>query len=91
MAELLPNGTLVLHGIRLSVSHQFNPLYAELNPICHLLALLGAHHIFHVSGLRVKRFKCPSRVRYLSSNPILEECDAIIHYVFQYFSVSKGY
>ena len=32
-----------------------NPLNAELNPICHLLALLGAHHIFHVSGLRVKR------------------------------------
>jgi hypothetical protein len=25
----------------------------ELNPICHLLALLGAHHIFHISGLRV--------------------------------------
>jgi hypothetical protein len=32
----------------------FNPLNAELNPICHLLALLGAHHIFDVSGLRVK-------------------------------------
>ena len=30
-----------------------NPLNAELNPICHLLALLGAHHIFQVSGLRV--------------------------------------
>ena len=30
-----------------------NPLNAELNPICHLLALLGAHHIFHVSELRV--------------------------------------
>jgi len=30
-----------------------NPLNAELNPIYHLLALLGAHHIFHVSGLRV--------------------------------------
>jgi len=30
-----------------------NPLNAELNPICHLLALLEAHHIFHVSGLRV--------------------------------------
>ena len=30
-----------------------NPLNAELNPICHLLALLGAHHILHVSGLRV--------------------------------------
>jgi len=32
----------------------FNPLNAELNPICHLLALLGAHHILHVSRLRVK-------------------------------------
>ena len=31
-----------------------NPLNAELNPICHLLALL-AHHIFHVSGLRVNQ------------------------------------
>ena len=30
-----------------------NPLNAELNPICHLLALLEVHHIFHVSGLRV--------------------------------------
>jgi len=31
-----------------------NPLNAELNPICHLLALLGTHHIFHVSWLRLK-------------------------------------
>ena len=31
-----------------------NPLNAELNPICHLLALLGAHHIFHVRRIRVK-------------------------------------
>jgi hypothetical protein len=31
----------------------FNPLNAQLNPICHLLALLGAHHIFHVSRIRV--------------------------------------
>jgi hypothetical protein len=30
-----------------------NPLNAQLNPICHLLALLGAHHIFHVSRIRV--------------------------------------
>jgi len=28
-------------------------LNAELNPICHLLALLGAHHIFHSSRIRV--------------------------------------
>jgi hypothetical protein len=32
----------------------FNPLNAELNPICPPLAILGAHHIFHVIGLRVK-------------------------------------
>jgi len=32
---------------------QFNRLNANLNPICHLLALLGAHHILHVSRVRV--------------------------------------
>ena len=32
----------------------FNPLNADLNPICHLLALLGSHHILHVSRIRVK-------------------------------------
>jgi len=31
----------------------FNPLKAELNPICHLLALVGGHHILHVSRIRV--------------------------------------
>ena len=31
----------------------FNNLNAELNPTCHLLALLGAHHILHVSKIRV--------------------------------------
>ena len=33
-----------------------NPLNVELNPICHLLALLGAHHILHVGRMRVKGF-----------------------------------
>jgi len=32
---------------------QFNTLNAQLNPICHLLALLGAHHILHISRIRV--------------------------------------
>ena len=32
----------------------FNPLNAELNPICHLLALLEGASIVDVSGLRVK-------------------------------------
>ena len=30
-----------------------NPLNAELNPICHLLVLLGAHPILHISRIRV--------------------------------------
>ena len=46
--------TLTNRGKVLRVEGKFNPLNAELNPICHLLALLGAHHIFHLSGLRVK-------------------------------------
>ena len=33
---------------------EVNPLNAELNPICYLLALLGAHHFLHVSRIRVK-------------------------------------
>jgi hypothetical protein len=32
----------------------FNPLKAELNPIDHFLALLGAYPILHISGVRVK-------------------------------------
>jgi len=32
----------------------FNPLNPELNPICYLLVLLGAHHFLHVSRIRVK-------------------------------------
>ena len=31
-----------------------NPLNAELNPICCLLALLGAHHFLHISRIRVE-------------------------------------
>jgi len=35
------------------VQNSLNPLNAELNPICHLLALLGADHILHVSRIKV--------------------------------------
>ena len=31
----------------------FNPLNADLDPIRHLLALVGARHIVHVSRIRV--------------------------------------
>jgi hypothetical protein len=39
-----------------------NPLNAELNPICHLLALLGAHPILHISRIRVKSVFCPQNI-----------------------------
>jgi len=35
-----------------------NPLNAKLNPICYLLVLLGAHHILHISRIRVKERGC---------------------------------
>jgi hypothetical protein len=44
-----------LNGLELP--ELFNPLNAELNPICHFLALLGALHILHVSGVGVKYSK----------------------------------
>jgi hypothetical protein len=34
--------------------HTMNPINPELNPICYLLALLGAHYFLHVSRIRVK-------------------------------------
>ena len=39
---------------KLQIKFKFNPLKPELNPICYLLALLGAHHFLHVSRIRVK-------------------------------------
>jgi hypothetical protein len=38
--------------LKCSDMFRFNPLNAELNLICHLLAL-GAHHILHVGRIRV--------------------------------------
>jgi len=40
-----------VHGHEL---FKINPLNAELNPTCHLLALLGTRHFFQVSKVRVK-------------------------------------
>jgi len=44
---------LKLHVPYCWLSWPLNPLNTELNPICHLLALLGAHHFLHVSRIRV--------------------------------------
>ena len=35
------------------IDASFNPLNALSNPICHLLALLGAHHILHVGMIKL--------------------------------------
>jgi len=50
----------------------FNPLNAELNPICYLLALLGAHHFIHVSRIRVKSLTLRQLMSYIYGAPILD-------------------
>jgi len=44
----------VMNQLYVQLEDRFNSLNAELNPICHLLALLGVHHILHISTIRVK-------------------------------------
>jgi len=49
-----------------------NPLNPELNPICYLLALLGAHHFLHVSRIRVKLLTFRLLMSYRYGAPILD-------------------
>ena len=58
---------------QLSTSHltNINPLNPELNPICYLLALLGAHHFLHVSRIRVKLLTFRRLMSYIYGAPIL--------------------
>jgi len=51
-----------------------NPLNPELNPICYLLALLGAHNFLHVSRIRVKllTFRLLMSYIYIYGAPILD-------------------
>jgi hypothetical protein len=58
----------------------FNPFNAELNPICHLLAFLGAHHILHVSRIRVNL---------LLYELLLLFCDWLIFAGWCFFSLQK--
>jgi len=51
---------------------EFNPLKPELNPICYLLALLGAHHFLHVSRIRVKLLTFRLLMSYVYRAPILD-------------------
>jgi len=53
----------ILHVARNGAANLINPLNTELNPICLLLALLGAHHILHVSRIGVNVMDLFSPIR----------------------------
>ena len=54
------------------ITQTFNPLKPELNPICYLLALLGAHYFLHVSRIRVKLSTFRLLMSYIYGAPILD-------------------
>ena len=56
--KIRPVGAELLHADgqsngRTERNNEVNPLNAQLNPIYHMLALLGAHHILHVSTIEL--------------------------------------
>jgi len=57
---------------RLAKFLNINPLSPELNPICYLLALLGAHHFLHVSRIRVRLLTFRLLMSYIYGAPILD-------------------
>jgi len=64
-----------------------NLLNAELNPICHLLALLGAHPILHISKIRVKKqHKNYFLVRIRSLSLVHKQYKAIIIIIIWHYS-----
>jgi hypothetical protein len=60
-----------------SSSMAVNPLNAELNPICHLLALLGGATVVVVSRLRVNR-RCFLSVGVLWCRPVSRPVPMVI-------------
>ena len=63
---------IALYSALPGFSYIINPLKAELNPICCLLALLGAHHFLHVSRIRVKLLTLRLLISYMYGAPILD-------------------
>ena len=68
MQHLKGSGTPVLYIGR----KVLNPLNPELNPICYLLALLGAHHFLHVCRIRIKSLNLRVLISYIYGAPILD-------------------
>ena len=55
-------------GVEKTIQWELNPLNAELNPICHFLALWGTHHILHVSRVSVNDlYSSPNILRAIKS------------------------
>ena len=69
---LISGGDVVECEVFFVWSMQINPLNPELNSICHLLALLGAHHFLHVSRIRVKSLSLRLLMSYMYGAPILD-------------------
>ena len=73
---------IVYHGVhKVSCTFTFmpymsnpviNPLNPELNPICYLLALLGAHHFLHISRIMVKLLTFRLLMSCIYGAPILD-------------------
>jgi len=62
LCEFYPGICLTTEEKARKTLSKVNPLNAKFNPICHLLALLGAHHILHISRIRVKKNLSQSRL-----------------------------
>ena len=66
------HGSCLVNSVTNSRVVWFNPLKPELNPICYLLTLLGAHHFLHVSRIRVKSLTFRRLMSYIYGAPILD-------------------
>jgi hypothetical protein len=67
-----------------------DPLNDQLNPICHLLALLGAHQFLHVSRIRVILVDMVSlRGALFRRNTDCWVAVPVPHWVWQTFAVNK--
>jgi len=60
---LQSNAAIILGHLAAVAYNNINPLNAKLNPICHLLALLGGATMVVVSRLRVKMFAEQTKVK----------------------------
>jgi len=68
--------TVFLTSIPRLLSSMLKSLNTELNPICHLPALLGARHILHVSRVRVNGPDFPVFDHSPESSTVLSQCMA---------------